>query len=723
MVEVRIGDESVEVFSYEEFEARVASGRIPDDAMVRFEPVTGADFVRAGDLDLVTSLRQDVAVAWQARFTNAGPPILTALLIGVQIRIWMYTMIPRAGDELAYAGVNWLPPAMEDAQTWRLITSGLLHTDFLHILLNMVWLGYTGWNIERALGRLNLAAIFFFSVMSGALLSMFMTPNVPSLGASGGVYGLVSASVVFGLVRQELLPERGRRLFGFALLPYLVLMFWGGLMNDTTDNWAHFGGLVCGAALAFVLDPPPFQRRAHQNTAIQVTGTVLCVLIMVVLAAFGPRLYPLVDKDSAILSWLPPGSRQRALPPDDMLLEEFTWAVPSGWKPGSNTAGDQAFRSPPSDHRRTWAVVQIDHPEPISPDTLIADWKEKLQLGNSEAVLEDLPAEPWQGMPADRVRHVRAVLPTRDGREVVLELVGTTRGMFGLYRVSEVEAENEAWLRPLFARMDDRIEWREPLSLQAARRNADAVERSVKARSALALELARWGEVDEALKLQQALVDEKPDDPERWLPLVDMAGWYPDAIDADALYARALTEVGSPDVVVAVASALRTSGREADADAVLQLAWVHQPGDRALKRALRRAGLPWALDPLGRPTELAVLPDGTPRDPAEIERISLLPLEIGAARGWREVVLAERAVVEQGFDREYAHGDPIGLLLRVRDGLLDPQPGDERGLRKDLAAVDGDRAPDWVSPALEERLRQPGVIERLFALVDPPEEE
>ncbi|MCB9675849.1 MAG: rhomboid family intramembrane serine protease [Alphaproteobacteria bacterium] len=722
MVEVRIGDEGVEVFSYEEFEARVAAGRIPDDAMIRFEPVTGEGFVRAGDLDLVTSLRQDAAHAWQARFTSSGPPILTALLVGVQIRIWLYTMVP-GGDDMAYRGLNWLPPAMENGETWRLITSGLLHTDFLHILLNMVWLAYTGWNIERALGRMNLAAIFFFSVMTGAVLSMFMTPNVPSLGASGGVYGLVSASVVFGLVRQELLPERGRRLFGIALLPYLVLMFWGGLMNDTTDNWAHFGGLMCGAFLAFVLDPPPFQRRPHQNLYIQIAGTVLTVATMAVLGLFGPWLYPLIDKDTAILASLPKGSRQRVLPPEDMLLEEFTWTVPAGWKPSSNTSGDQSFRSPPSDHRRSWAVVQVDRATPIDIDALTEEWRENVRRASSEAVLEDLPAEPWQGMPADRVRHVRATLPGRDGGEVVIDYLGTSRGMYGLYRVSEVEADWESWLSPMYRRLDAGLHWTEPLALQAARRNADATQRSVKSRATLAWELARWGEAAEGIALQEALVAEKPEDPDRWLPWIDMAGWYPDVVDSDALYARALHELGTPEIVTTVASALRVEGRADDADALLQLAWAREPGDRKLRRALRKEGMPWMLDDQGLPTELSVLPDGSARDIDEVARVQGVPLTLEEARAWRKTVLAERDALVARFSGETDVEARIAVLLRLRDGNPVVEPGDERVLRKDLAALEGGRTPGWMPPALQAALLEEGVLDALSARIDPVADE
>ena len=90
-----------------------------------------------------------------------------------------------------------------------------------------------------------------------------------------------------------MLPEKGRRLFGWALLPYLLLMFTMGLFQDGVDNWGHFGGLVAGLVFGFVLDPPPLQRRAGWNRFWQsgiVGGTLV---LLTTFALVGPRLHPL----------------------------------------------------------------------------------------------------------------------------------------------------------------------------------------------------------------------------------------------------------------------------------------------------------------------------------------------------------------------------------------------------------------------------------------------
>ena len=63
MVEVRIGDQHM-LLGWDEWEERVAEGRVPEAALVRFEPVTGSDWVQAADLEMYNSVRTDAKRAF-----------------------------------------------------------------------------------------------------------------------------------------------------------------------------------------------------------------------------------------------------------------------------------------------------------------------------------------------------------------------------------------------------------------------------------------------------------------------------------------------------------------------------------------------------------------------------------------------------------------------------------------------------------------------------------
>ena len=187
MVEIRIGDQLIHL-SWDEWEERVRDGRIPDDAAVRFPPVTGEDFRVASELEMFTSVRSDATRAWQSRFRGSAPPLLTALLVGAQIRIWWFAQDAPTRDMLVANFTNWAAPCLENGEVWRPLTMGVLHYRFDHIFMNMVFMAYTSFNLERALGKANLALLFFGSVLTGSIASCSVTraraASVPLGGCS-----------------------------------------------------------------------------------------------------------------------------------------------------------------------------------------------------------------------------------------------------------------------------------------------------------------------------------------------------------------------------------------------------------------------------------------------------------------------------------------------------------------------------------------------------------
>ena len=183
---------------YEEFETRVRDGEIPPDVPVRFDAVTGDRFVPVGDLELYRELVNPQRRAFREKLLRPGIPLITAILVGVQIRIYLMSWAPGAEAWLETAWTNWAPGILEQGEVYRLFSYGLLHIGFTHLLFNLTFLAYTGYNLERALGRINLLLLYFGSVFSGGILSMWMAPGRPSLGASGGDFGLIAAAVVFG---------------------------------------------------------------------------------------------------------------------------------------------------------------------------------------------------------------------------------------------------------------------------------------------------------------------------------------------------------------------------------------------------------------------------------------------------------------------------------------------------------------------------------------------
>jgi membrane associated rhomboid family serine protease len=131
-------------------------------------------------------------------------------------------------------------------QWWRLVTSGFLHENLLHIGFNMWVLYYLGMMLEPAIGRVKLGVIYAVSLLTGSLGALLVSPHVLTVGASGAIFGVMGAAAVEMRARQIPLMQSG---VGFLILFNLVFSFtvpgisWGG----------HIGGLVGGALVAFLI--------------------------------------------------------------------------------------------------------------------------------------------------------------------------------------------------------------------------------------------------------------------------------------------------------------------------------------------------------------------------------------------------------------------------------------------------------------------------------------
>ncbi len=161
-------------------------------------------------------------------------------------------------------GVLFRPSIGEGHQYWRLVTSGFLHENFVHIGFNMYLLYLLGMMLERAIGSARFAAIYFTALLAGSFGALFATAS-PSLGASGAVFGLMGAAVVELRARRVSVMESG---IGGLIIINLIFSF--TFANISVG--AHIGGLIGGflAGLAF--------RTADQRK-VPVLGFVACLAL------------------------------------------------------------------------------------------------------------------------------------------------------------------------------------------------------------------------------------------------------------------------------------------------------------------------------------------------------------------------------------------------------------------------------------------------------------
>jgi membrane associated rhomboid family serine protease len=179
------------------------------------------------------------------------PPVTQALLIA-NVALFLAS---GAGMVSLEAFALWPPGGFESRfQPWQLVTYAFLHGGLAHIFFNMLGLYMFGSEIERLFGSRFYAAYYFGCVVSAALTHLAVTgwmggSPYPTVGASGGVYGLLLAFGVYFPHRRVLLlfPPIPLPARVFVIL-FAILELVFGVTGTAAGvaHFAHLGGMIGG---------------------------------------------------------------------------------------------------------------------------------------------------------------------------------------------------------------------------------------------------------------------------------------------------------------------------------------------------------------------------------------------------------------------------------------------------------------------------------------------
>jgi len=142
-------------------------------------------------------------------------------------------------------------------QIWQLLTYGFLHGNLAHLFFNMFALYMFGGDIERLLGAQRFLIYYLVCVVGAAVAQLLVTsgsdmPPVPTVGASGGVFGLLLA---FGMAYPHrklmlLFPPIPMPAWLFVTLYGLLELYLGVTGSGAgVAHFAHLGGMAAGYVL------------------------------------------------------------------------------------------------------------------------------------------------------------------------------------------------------------------------------------------------------------------------------------------------------------------------------------------------------------------------------------------------------------------------------------------------------------------------------------------
>ena len=160
-------------------------------------------------------------------------------------------------------------------EPWRLVTAIFLHGSILHIVFNMWVMMDIGPMVEELYGSGRYFFLFVVTGVGGYLLSSTVG-GLPSVGASGSLLGLIGVLLATTTGRKS----QAAQFLRSALIRWLIYIAVLGLIMRSTDNYAHFGGLVSGYLLGRVMkDRPPADvtERKRANLLGWVAGVAVFV--------------------------------------------------------------------------------------------------------------------------------------------------------------------------------------------------------------------------------------------------------------------------------------------------------------------------------------------------------------------------------------------------------------------------------------------------------------
>jgi membrane associated rhomboid family serine protease len=217
---------------------------------------------------------------------------LTQIIFGINAAVFLgmtlasSTMMSFPVRELIAWGAN-VGALTLQGEWWRLLTNVFVHGGIIHIAFNMWCLWNLGQLCESLYGRWTYAAIYLICGLGASLASAAWHPSVPSVGASGAIFGLAGALITALKLGEFSVPRAALSGTLRSLGAFVVYNLIFGFVLPGVDNTAHIGGLITGLIVgALIALIAPQQDQTPRRVAV-----FLVVILTLTGAAIGTAHY------------------------------------------------------------------------------------------------------------------------------------------------------------------------------------------------------------------------------------------------------------------------------------------------------------------------------------------------------------------------------------------------------------------------------------------------
>lgn len=193
-------------------------------------------------------------------------PYVTYALIAANIAIFLF-MLPLYSNDRALMQFYWEWALIPAKEGWTgYFTSQFLHSGFMHIAGNMLFLWIFGDNMEEEFGHIPFLGFYLASGVAAGLAQTMADPNstIPMVGASGAIAGVMGGYLLmFPKARVDVLVVIVVFFRIFPIPAWIVLGIWFGIQlfsgastaaeGGGVAYWAHAGGFVAGLLMTLPL--------------------------------------------------------------------------------------------------------------------------------------------------------------------------------------------------------------------------------------------------------------------------------------------------------------------------------------------------------------------------------------------------------------------------------------------------------------------------------------
>jgi membrane associated rhomboid family serine protease len=212
-------------------------------------------------------------------------PVVTQALVAINVLAFLAETAAGAplggggGGTIWTHGVLYGPLISQSHEYWRLVTGGFLHDGLFHILVNMLSLYWVGMVLEPAIGHVNFAAVYFASLLAGSFGALLFQPGIPTVGASGAIFGIFGCLIVVAYHRGIPIWQSG---LGFVLVINLLFsVTFAGISIG-----GHLGGLIAGVLCGEAIVQWS-ERRRVPVVALGVCAVVAAASVALAIAVAG----------------------------------------------------------------------------------------------------------------------------------------------------------------------------------------------------------------------------------------------------------------------------------------------------------------------------------------------------------------------------------------------------------------------------------------------------